>query len=355
MLRIVFALILMPILAIAPAKAATSDIARAAISGFIIPGYEQLTGEAELQALSFDKLCAQPDAANLATARAGFEALVTAWGRVEPVRFGPVLTDNRLDRILFWPDRKSTGLKQVQRAIATKDETATTLAILQQKSVALQGLGALEFVLFGTGADKLAGPEGAYRCAFGHAIAAALHATGAEILADWEAPDGIASHMIAPQPNYADYRTEDEVLQELLGVWVHGMELIRDTRIAPFYANSRKDSNAKAALFWRSGLTFAAMRANAFGMRDMFIVSGLSDALAETARWAGGAFVFELDNFVRTAGDINPPVDEALNDDEMRAKISYLLILTTSLQRIAVQQIGAELGLSAGFSALDGD
>ncbi len=355
MLRLFVALVLVPFLATSPARAAASDIARSAISGFILPGYEQLTGEAELQAFSIDRLCAEPNAANLATARAGFKALVTAWSRIEPVRFGPVLTDNRLEKILFWPDRKSTGLKQVQAAIATKDETTTSLESLRQKSVALQGLGALEFVLFGTGAENLTGPDGAHRCAFGRTIAEAIQANGAEIVADWEAEDGIASHMISPQPGYADYRTEAEVMQELLGVWVHGMELLRDTRLSPFYANSRAGSNPKAALFWRSGLTFEALRANALGLRDMFIVTGLSDALAESARWAGGAFVFELDNFVRTAGDINPPVAAALDDDTARGKISYLLILTTSLQRIAVQQIGAELGLSAGFSAMDGD
>ena len=79
--------------------------------------------------------------------------------------------ENRLERILFWPDRKSTGLKQVQRALAEKDATATNPAKLKGKSVAMQGLGALEFVLFGTGAEKLAGPGEDYRCAYGRAIA----------------------------------------------------------------------------------------------------------------------------------------------------------------------------------------
>lgn len=355
MLRIIFALILALLVGLAPAKAATSDIVRNAISGFILAGYERFTGEAELQTKVVANLCQSPDKKNLAAARSQFGALVISWSRVEAIRFGPVLTQNRLERILFWPDRKSTGLKQVQRALANKDKTVIDLDSLRRKSVALQSLGALEFVLYGTGAEELETADGALRCAYAHTISRALATTGAEIAADWLDPNGITKHMLDPRPEWADYRTENEVLQELLGVWVHGAELVRDTRITPFFAETAKASKYKRALFWRSNLTIPSIRANVAGMRDLFIVSGIADALSDTARWAGGAFIFELENFDRTAGEIKLPIDAAITDTEARSKINYLRILTGSLQNLAVDQIAAELGLSVGFSALDGD
>ncbi len=72
--------------------------------------------------------------------------------------------------MLFWPDRKGTGLKQVQAALASKDPTAADAAQLAGKSVAMQGLGALEFVLYGTGSEELATAGESYRCAYGAAI-----------------------------------------------------------------------------------------------------------------------------------------------------------------------------------------
>lgn len=342
-------------LTITPAQAATSDIARSAISGFIIAGYERFTGEAELQQTRMSLLCKTPGAPNLEKARAEFEALVTAWGRIEPIRFGPVLKENRLERILFWPDRKSTGLRQVQRALAAADPTVTDIETLRIKSVAMQGLGALEFVLYGTGAEDLTQVEGAHRCAYGETIAKALVATGNEITNDWLAPDGIANRMINPKPEWPDYRTDDEVLRELLAVWVHGAELIRDTRITPFFAETAEQSKYKSALFWRSNLTIPAIRANVAGMRDLFIVSGMSDALPEGGRWAGGSFLFEMENFDRTASEITLPIAEAVVDTDMRTKINYLFILTRSLQNLSVEQLATQLGLSVGFSALDGD
>lgn len=355
MFRAIFAALLISLVGLSPVKAATSDIVRNAVSGFILSGYERFTGEAELQTGIVDSLCMSPDERHLVTARDQFAALVIAWSRIEGVRFGPVVSDNRLERILFWPDRKSIGLRQVQKALATLDETVTDTETLRIKSVAMQGLGALEYVLFGTGSETLTGEEGAFRCAYAKTIASSLAATGEEIVGDWLDPKGIASHMIDPQPERADYRTEAEVLQELLGVWVHGAELVRDTRIMPFYAETAKASKYKRALFWRSDLTIPAIRANVAGMRDLFIVSGMADALSGDARWAAGSFIFELENFDRTAGEVELPIQQAILDIKARSKINYLLILTRSLQKLAVEQIAAELGLSVGFSSLDGD
>jgi len=355
MMRKLFAVVVMLAGMCGPAAAATSDIARNAVNGFIIPAYERFAGEAQIGEALFDALCAVPDAPNLQMVQDQFRAIVIAWSRVEAVRFGPILQDNRLERILFWPDRRSRGLRQVQGVLATKDETATSLESLQQKSVALQGLGALEYVLFGTGYEELATADGAFRCSYGRTITQALAAIGEATAEDWLDPDGTARHLIDPSPEWDDYRTETEVLQELVGIWVHGAELIRDTRILPFFKETVEDTDYRSALFWRSDMTIPSMRANVAGLRDLFIVSGLSDALEEGNRWAGGSFLFEMQNFDRTAGEIDLPISEAVTDTDGRAKINYLFILTRSLQNLAVEQIAFELGLNVGFSALDGD
>lgn len=352
---LLFGVLLLLPAGISSAQADNRDIIRNAISGFILSGYERFAGEARLTHDLIEALCEKPNATMLGAVRDQFGALVTNWSRIETVRFGPVLKDNRLERILFWPDRRSIGLRQVQAVLATKDQTAIHPLTLRQKSVALQGLGALEFTLFGTGSDQLITSDGTFRCTYARTIADALTMTGDEIANDWKAPEGIAHHMRNPSPEWDDYRTEREVLQELLGVWVHGAELIRDTRIKPFFADTAKASKYKSALFWRSNLTIPAIRANASGMRDLFIVSGLSDALSPEMRWAGGALIFEFENFDRTASEVVLPIIEAVIDGEARSKINYLLILTGSLQNLTIDQIAVELGLSVGFSALDGD
>ena len=52
-------------------------------------------------------------------------------------------------------------------------------------------VGALEFVLYGTGSDGLATAEEPDRCAYGAAISGNLDKIAAELDAAWSAPDGL--------------------------------------------------------------------------------------------------------------------------------------------------------------------
>ena len=145
--------------------------------------------------------------------------LVLAWSRVELIRFGPARDQNRYERLFFWPDPRGRGLQQIQEIIATEDPTATSVETLREKSVAVQGLFALEFVLYGTGSEALvdaANPARSFRCRFGAAIAGAIEKTAEEILADWTKPDGYAALMRDAGPDNPVYRSHGEVVQELI-------------------------------------------------------------------------------------------------------------------------------------------
>ena len=95
-----------------------TDIVSSAIDGFIRPGYHAFYESTSRLSEAGKALCATPSQAALDAARSAFGETVDAWSRIEIIRFGPVTERNRLERVLFWPDRKGTGLKQVQAALA---------------------------------------------------------------------------------------------------------------------------------------------------------------------------------------------------------------------------------------------
>ncbi|TIU85567.1 MAG: peptidase M75, Imelysin, partial [Mesorhizobium sp.] len=152
-----------------PASAAVkaSDVIERAIDGFVRPAYASLDEHAAGLAKAMHQLCEAPSEINLEAARSAFSGTVEAWSVAEIIAFGPIKENNRLERMLYWPDRKSIGLRQVQATLASKDPSATDPVQLAQKSVAMQGLGALEYVLYGDGAETLAGKDESYRCAYG--------------------------------------------------------------------------------------------------------------------------------------------------------------------------------------------
>ena len=339
----------------APAVADEAGVMKAAIDGYIVPGYAALRDEAAALAGEMDALCAAPSADSLAEARDGFADLVRAWARVDMVRFGPVVVENRLERVLFWPDRKSIALKQVQSALATGDETVLSVETLTGKSVALQGLTALEFVLFGTGSDDMLAASDGFRCGFGGAVARNIAGIGEALHAEWTDVDGIATHLIAPQADYADYRTPDEVMSEFLGLFSHGLERMRVQELTPILGDDPQSAKPKSALFWRSGLSVKMLAWETEGLADLFVTSGLADLLGTDGRWVEGSLGFEFANFANTADGLNRPIAEELAEQQSWDRVSYLSILTGSLEQIFGFQIATSLGIDLGFSALDGD
>ena len=79
-----------------------------------------------------------------------------AWGRIEPVRFGPITQKQRLERLLFYPDPHAIAAKQIAKLLAKGDAADIEPDKLAGASVAVQGFGAVDAVLYGKGAESLA-------------------------------------------------------------------------------------------------------------------------------------------------------------------------------------------------------
>lgn len=326
-----------------------------AIEGYIRPAYASFASTAGVLGGAVDALCREPSPTHLGMARSAFGAIVDAWSRVELVRFGPVTDDNRLERILYWPDRRSTGLKQVQAILADRDAGAVVPESLAGKSVAVQGLGALEFVLFGTGSDDLATADG-FRCAYGAAISANLGSIAARLDTAWSTGEAAAGLWAAPGPDNPLYRDGGEALGELLDTMIHGLELVRDVRIDGFMGDAASGDKPKQALFWRSGETIAALRGNLASIAGLLEASDMAASLPEDRRWIVGSAQFELANADRALSGLEGlPIGDILADPDRRARLDYARLVTTSLSDVIGRQLSGEFGLTVGFSSLDGD
>ena len=348
----------LPLLAaISPASAAVkaSDVIGAAVNDFVRPAYASLHDRASELTKAMQALCAAPSPANLDTARAGFSDAVDAWSTVEIITFGPIRQDNRLERMLFWPDRKGIGLKQVQAALAEKDATATDAAQLAKKSVAMQGFGALEFVLYGTGAEALVTKDDAYRCAYGAAIAGNIKTMAGDVVADWSKKGGFADLWTNPGPDNPLYRDGNEAVTELMGVFVNGLEMVRDVRLKGFFGATPDTDKPRQAIYRRSQNTAASLAANLEGMDRLFTVSHVGDALSPEARWMADSTHILLANGAADARAVTGPIDEALTDPARRAKLDHFALVTSTLSSLIGTRMTAEFGLTAGFSSLDGD
>ncbi|WP_085905176.1 imelysin family protein [Kiloniella majae] len=321
----------------------------------ILPGYENLVEVAAQQGNDIEKLCLSPNETNLEHARDSFRSLVSAWSRVEMYRIGPAIKGNRQEKLVFWPDRKSIGLRQVRKLIDTQDKTAITTETLQKKSVAVQGILALEYVLFGKNSDALstATPK-SYRCEYGATIAQTIGATAKSIVNDWSSPSGYATQMLNPSSTSPIYRSDAEVMQDLLRISSEMIQSTRDLKIKNTIKDSPAKSKPKRAPFWRSNLTLHAYQNNLKAVEALFTVGGLGKL---TPRYTK-SLSFELEQtnkFLAKLEKENSPWEEQVKQKEAHELLTFTLIPLEGAQYIVSELIPQELGLSLGFNSLDGD
>ncbi|OJF90552.1 imelysin family protein [Pararhizobium antarcticum] len=330
-----------------------------AVDAFIRPGYGRLAKATQALSEATHVLCEKPSEAALGEVQLAFDGVVRHWSTIEIVRVGPVIEGNRFERFLFYPDRKSTGLKQVQAILVKEDETATSVMTIRGKSVAVQGLGALEYVLYGTGAKSLSGQKSGFRCRYGAAIADNLRAVASELSDEWEKPDGIQAAWKNPGPGNPVFRDNKEAATALLGILVHGVETVKDQRLRPFYAGAVAGKidpgHPKLAIYWRSGNTMPSITADFQALQSLFSVSGMQDLLPADSRSVAGSVNFVFNSVISASKAVDLPIAAALADDEQRRKLDFIALNTQDLLDRLDRDFGGAIGLGSGFSFSDGD
>jgi len=345
-------------------------IARDALVEVIRPGYADFTKAAGALQAQFETLCQQPSAAALDDAKSAFVATVAAWSRVEILRFGPVTERHRYERLFYWPDPKGIGLKQVQDTLAQQDQSATLPDELAAKSVALQGLPALEYLLYGEGADNLAkerkvvgsgetplevDTEGPFRCAFALAVATNIDRIAKSLTEDWREGSAYEKAFLGPAPDDPIYHTPKEVTLDLFKSFTAGIELVRDQKLGKPLGASAAEAKPKLAAFWRSGLSFSNAAGNLEGVRTLFARGGFARVVAGESPGVEDSILFDLGHAIDVLHGIDLPMADVADNDDLRAKIEALRVALKSAAQTAGDLISRGAGLAFGFNAMDGD
>ncbi len=332
-------------------------IARKTIDTVIRPGYARLAAASDGLSEALTAYCAAPSPTGRKTVEGAFAATVTAWGRVEHLRFGPMMDDHRHDRMAFWPDPKGIGSRQLAAELKEQDKEALDPAALAGKSVAMQGLSALESLLYGNGSETLSAETaaGKFRCGFAKAIAANVAGIAQAVNAAWAGDDGFARAMLEPGPDQPLYRTPKEVVQELHKAFATGLEQLKDAKLARTLGDSFDRARAQPAPFWRSGLALPFLAANADGLRIQFADGGFAELLGAAAPGLDQSVLFDLNHVTSTFASFQQPILEVLQEKEGWAELHALLPGLQTIRTSGVNGVAAAAGLTLGFNALDGD
>lgn len=336
----------------APALVSDTDFAREAVESVYQPGFTRFSQVSGQFLRAARKACQRPSAESLVELHIRFEATVAAFSAVELFRTGPMLEDNRQNRLFYWPDKRRVGERQMRELLADAGASTLTAEDVSGKSVTLQGLPALERLLYGKSTSQhLAQSSDAPDCRVVAAIADNLHTMAMALDQGWQSDSALVQSMLQPASGAEHFRTDEEVLRSLVTQIVVAIDVVLDRKID---ALTNENAHLQQAPLWQSGQTLAMIRFNLDSVRALSVDTGLASA---------GDLTNELEFEFRSADQLLQKLQElpALINDKGRLTDdaqSLLRTLTAVVDGIKVtlnDRFTTALGMTAGFNSEDGD
>ncbi|WP_373505632.1 imelysin family protein [Aestuariivirga sp.] len=321
--------------AAAQANPRTDYVFERIVTEVVVPGFKSLETAARAHESAWTAYCTEPSAVGRDRLDASFHEVADRWASAEMMRTGPASEDFRHERFYFWPERKNAVERALAAAMNGEDGAPFTARRIGGESAALQGLPALERLLFGNGTDRpgLSGEgEGKRRCELGSAIAGNAARLASEMNSGWEKRSGDISA---------------EAKASLATDLVTAFAIIKDTKIEAVIGDTEADVKPRAAEFWRSG---RSMRDIVLNLETMGRVNAiLFEVLPEEVA---------LPAATQTAIDIARSITGNLADLAAGPERSSAILLRDSVdaaQDRAAIEVPAALGVTVGFNSLDGD
>ncbi len=339
-----------------PDEAEYGRMVQQVLDDYLRPGLADFEARSQALQQAVTGLCEAPSETKLEAARTAFAAAALAWAEVEYVDLHPWLEENRGARIYFFPDRRGVTARHLRRALKAADPALLQPQTIAQSSVALQGLPALEYLLYGKGFEVMAQPGvGDYRCRLAVAVAENLAGLAADIRVAW-APGSAYSDLLSdPQPHSDLVRSHQEAATLLLGRIATGLEGVRDRKVSPPLGASLKQAHPLRAAYDLSGLTNPALAANLEGLQALMVAGEVAAHLQDSDPATAQALVPAFAAVQARVAALPLPLGEAAADPVERVEVLDLKEALLALHRLAGEQALADLGLTVFFSADDGD
>jgi predicted lipoprotein len=316
------------------------------------PAFAEFAKLAKVHDEAAQAYCDNPADNTFAQLHKEFKSLVAGFSAIELYRIGALLDDNRPNRFFYWPDKRRVVERQLRTLLIGLTNKTLSIDEMSQKSVALQGLPALERLLFGENAtQRLISASDKIDCQLILAFADNMNTMAVSVDAGWDADTLLVQSLLRPESGSDYFRNDNEVLRSIVTQIVVGIDIVLNCKIAALHGD---DADIKKAPLWRSEQSVSMISHNLESLRTLTIESGL----AEVANLEN-----ELSFEFRTAVEMLRKL-EALPDlideygnlsTEAQSLARALLAVVSGIKETLNDRFTQTLGISAGFNSEDGD
>ena len=343
-----------------PAHAAPSmeDFARlnqTLVDGDLLPRYAAFAAAGEVLDEALRRDCADGALDDPASWEA-YHGMTDGWMAVQHLRFGPSELFLRADRVQFWPDKRGKTGRHLSRLLSEADPAVLEPNRFAKGSVAVQGLPALERLLFAL--PK--GTDAGFACQVAVRIGANLKDIASGMLADWrDGPSAYAAVLRVPAGGNAYYLDAKEAALELVKSLRSALLLVVDFKLDRPLGKSQTSAKPKRAESWRSARSLRNVRINLAAAEALY--AGGSGGIATLVRGQPGGpeidaqMIAGFDRAEEKLAALPESFVAALDQpdgwqwlDALRQEVRGLLDLVSG-------PVSQALDLALGFNSFDGD
>lgn len=278
------------------------------------------------------------DAASDEGIKRAFHSTMDAWQNVQHVQHGPVANDDRHARIQFWPDKRAKTGKHLRKFLAagTLDDLAP--GTFGNKSVAIQGLQALERLVFAEGplSRSPANEHSLSTCTVAASIAQNLS----------NISKGINDKVKTTLPNSDSKAAIRAHVTDL----ITGLEVV--SRLKLFEPIGEERARSKLAENWRSERSLKNIVINLHALRDYYVtLSGpkLKDDPESKL------IISQFDQTIKQVESLGDAMGPVLVADNGRTQLRALALTLQDLRELVIIKLTSHLNINLGFNSLDGD
>jgi len=327
------------------------------IAGYIRPATAEFSAAASRLPAAVAAVCTEASETSRQALAEAFSETVDRLSRVHFLRFGPLLDEDRLSRLSFQPDPRGIAQRQIRKIYAARDESVLSAERLRGKSVAVQGLTALELIAFDKSANLVLGSQGDHRdftCLYAQAIAENAAAIAAEVAADWADADGYSQLLLTGGPDNARFQSSQEAFETVFNAFTTALTIVKDQDLLPALGSAPEKAKPRRFPYSRSGNAISYLSGELDGLHDAIFSMELKERMSADDQWTLDTLGFEFKNADGYLAKLQPPLRTTFGQNGSYNMASALVITVESIQGL-MQGIAGALDLSGGFNALDGD
>jgi uncharacterized protein len=325
------------------------------IDTYVLPRFKKLAETSGKLADDLARTC-DGDEKSAKAVKDDFADTVLAWASVEFLRFGPMSQIGRPERFDFSPDPRGVTQRQVSGLVAKRDSTALDPALLAKKSAAVQGLSAIEGLLYDdarpiTGIDD----EARYRCKLALSMAQSTHTLARDVVAEWDGEQGWRRRMLEPGPQDAPYKTPEEPAADFARALITGLQMIQDREVAPMIAAVATPDKPPRLPFARSGLSARYIASGLGSAKALYETMGLGRSVPSDKAWMPRWITAAFERLARDAPAAVESIPRAKDNPDRARELRMVRFHVEGIRKLVGREIAPLAGLTIGFNELDGD